>query len=65
MNGNFIIQDWAGQYPFGETLFETYEDGWDFLSIHFAHLSDKELDDTLGEYNVMPVNERLTKLTYR
>lgn len=45
MTPKFIIIDWAGNVLFNGREFESFEDGWEFLYEHFAHVSDEELED--------------------
>jgi hypothetical protein len=45
----FIVQDWAGNHLFREKVFDSYEDGWDFLLETFPE------DEDLQEYYIIPI----------
>lgn len=48
---NFIIRDWAGNHPFTDKLFKTFEDAWGFL-LEFFHDNDMDADEWGQEYYV-------------
>ena len=50
MNKQFTIQDWAGNRMFPEMVFDTYEEGWEYI---YANVDNTEYDITEDEdYNV-------------
>lgn len=51
---SYIIKDWAGNVKFSQT-FESFDDAWEFLMTQFTDLPDNEFEETLGEYEVVPV----------
>ena len=53
----FIIQDWVGNHLFKDEVFESFDDGWYFLDVHFDHLGDREKDIELGEYYVIEIKD--------
>lgn len=53
----FIIQDWAGNHLFKDKVFESFDDGWYFLDVHFDYLGDREKDIELGEYYVIEIKD--------
>ena len=40
----FIILDWMGNHKFNNIIFDSFEDGWDFLYVTFPG-DDSYLDD--------------------
>lgn len=38
----FKIFDWAGNAPFGEKLFKTFDEAWEFL---FSRFEDEDLQE--------------------
>ncbi len=40
----FIILDWMGNHKFNNIIFDSFEDGWDFLYVTFPE-DDSYLDD--------------------
>lgn len=48
----FIIKDWAGNHLFKENTFETFEDGWDFLSQYFEE-NGMDFEEWAQEYFVI------------
>lgn len=55
----YIIQDWAGNRMFPDKQFDSFDDGWCFLYEEipklYPNLSEKEEDDQLSEYFVIPL----------
>lgn len=49
----FIIEDWAGNRIFPSKVFETFEDGWDYIreNIH----EETEDDGTYDDYYVIQI----------
>lgn len=56
-SGKFKIFDWAGNKPFGEKTFETFEDAWEHVYEYLNEYSDDEFDEACGEYDVREVND--------
>jgi hypothetical protein len=44
----YIIEDWAGNHLFKDKVFESFEDGWDFIMQQFPD------EDDLQDYYVIP-----------
>jgi hypothetical protein len=40
----YIIQDWAGNVLFNGREFDSFEDGWDFISEHMAGGEDSNVE---------------------
>jgi len=57
----WVIQDWAGNFPFPKEEFASLEAGHEFLSAHIVEekpwLDDDEFDDAfyeeIGEYEIV------------
>ncbi len=47
----YIIEDWAGNHLFKDKVFESFEDGWDFIMEQFPD------EDDLQDYYVIPKNK--------
>jgi hypothetical protein len=45
----WIIQDWTGARKFPDKVFDTFEDGWEFLRGEFP-----DDEETWGEFYVEP-----------
>jgi len=43
--GKFIILDWMGNHKFKDMIFDSYEEGWDFLYVTFSDEDDACFDD--------------------
>lgn len=41
----YFIKDWAGNVLFDGKTFNSFEDGWDFLYVHFADVPEKDTSD--------------------
>jgi len=55
----YYIQDWAGNDLTGYYgTFESFEDAWGAIYENFEHLSDKELEEQLGEFEVTEMKPR-------
>lgn len=49
MSPQFRIYDWAGNLPFGEKTFCSFEDAWNYL---LAFFPDEEDEEFFAEYYV-------------
>ncbi len=47
----YIIEDWAGNHLFKDKVFDSFEDGWDFIMEQFPN------EDDLQDYYVIPKNK--------
>lgn len=47
----YIIEDWAGNHLFKDKVFDSFEDGWDFIMEQFPD------EDDLQDYYVIPKNK--------
>lgn len=54
----FIIVDWANNICFKGKTFPSFEDAWGFIREKFDHLPEKEFDEEMGEYSVVPDGAR-------
>lgn len=49
----YKIFDWAGNKPFGEKRFDTFEDAWEYLYEWLSeNRPEEEFEDECGEYYV-------------
>jgi hypothetical protein len=44
----WIIQDWAGNFPYGQRTFDTFEDGWELIR------TDHPDEEDWQEFYVVP-----------
>lgn len=51
MKRDWMIFDWAGNKPFGEQRFDTFEDAWEHVFSHLAEIGDYD-PESPGEYYV-------------
>lgn len=51
----YVIKDWAGNRKFPDQVFDTYEDGWQFLYVQFP--DDPEENGVLQDFYVVPLEE--------
>jgi hypothetical protein len=56
MKEKYIIKDWANNHCFSDKIFNSYEDGWDFLYSKFPVIDGDDREDELGEFYVLPIN---------
>lgn len=52
----FIILDWMGNHIFKNQIFDSFEEGWDFIYINFP-----EEDDNFDDFYVTEVTETIAK----
>jgi len=52
----FIILDWMGNHKFNNIIFDSFEDGWDFLYVTFP-----EDDSYLDDFYVTEVTKNIAK----
>lgn len=58
---HFKIYDWASNdvtNHFGVNSFNTFEDAWGAIYEVFEHLGEKEFDEQMGEFEVLPITAR-------
>jgi hypothetical protein len=57
----YEIQDWAGNKPFGNEIFDTFDDAWERIALHVAHVhpnaTEHAIDEIYGEYEVVKVDQ--------
>jgi len=56
MKEKYIIKDWADNHCFPDKIFNSYEDGWDFIYCKFPVIDGNDREDELGEFYVLPIN---------
>lgn len=58
----FYILDWAGNVKFNGEKFSSFDEAWSKIHEHFSHLGEKEFEEEMQEWQVLPCsNVRTTK----
>jgi hypothetical protein len=55
----YIIKDWTNKTCFFGKEFKYFEEAWGFIRETFDHLPEKEFDEEMGEYWVVPKEEEI------